>query len=236
MSRRRAAKVRPAESVLGDLLDELELLFADLDGLADQLIAAAQRAGDRLDREALAALRPVIFDLLTRRKGLVAGAGLIMTPGRLRDAPHWLEWWWTTQAGALETLRINLDPTAPDFFDYSTADWYATPARTRQRRVSGPYVDYVCTNAYSVTLATPAQPDGDLIGVAAADVLLASLEERVLPVLTSLSRPVVLANGDGRVIASNSPHWAPGLSIAVEPPSPAGHPDSPLRSWVLVDV
>jgi hypothetical protein len=192
-------------------------------------------------RDDLAALRPVISNILSTRRGLVAGCGVIMAPGLLRDAPRWLEWWWTTPAGTPEALRINLDPSAPDFFDYTTADWYATPARTLRRWVSGPYVDYVCTNAYTITLATPVRRDDALVGIAAADVLISSLEPRVLPVLTAIPRPVVLASGDGRVIASNSPYWAPGMSIPLgDRPragtARAGGTDSSPRSWVLLDV
>ena len=235
--------VLPAEAVLSDVLTELELLFTDLDVLADNLRELAQKAP--MDREDLVALRPVIFNILNTRRGLVAGSGVIMTPDLLRDAPRWLEWWWTTPAGTPEALRINLDPSAPDFFDYTTADWYATPARTLRRWVSGPYVDYVCTNTYTITLATPVLTDDQLVGVAAADVLIASLEPRVLPVLTAIPHPVVLASGDGRVIASNSPYWAPGMSISLGDRPRTGttgngvrnaRPDSSPRSWVLVDV
>jgi hypothetical protein len=245
---RRATRLRPnvwpAEETLGDVLNELELLFTDLDGLADKMIDLARQAGtagDPLAREDLATLRPVIFNILSSRKGLVAGSGIIVAPDLLHDAPRWLEWWWTTPAGTPEALRINLDPTAPDFFDYTTADWYATPARTLVRRVSGPYVDYVCTNTYTITLATPVCHNGQLLGISAADVLISSLEQRVLPVLTAMPHPVVLANGDHRVIASNSPLWAPGMSIpfdqpSTSPKSPRGNGGSSVRSWVLVDV
>jgi hypothetical protein len=236
--------VRPAEETLGDVLNDLELLFTDLDGLAEKMIDLARRAGTTggaLAREDMATLRPVIFNILSTRKGLVAGSGVIVAPDLLHDAPRWLEWWWTTPAGTPEALRINLDPTAPDFFDYTTADWYATPARTLARRVSGPYVDYVCTNTYTITLATPVCHDGQLLGISAADVLISSLEQRVLPVLTAMPHPVVLANGDRRVIASNSPNWAPGMSIPFDrpttsPKAPPGNGGSSVRSWVLVDV
>ena len=64
--------------------------------------------------------------------------------------------------------------------------------------------------------------------------LISSLEPRVLPVLTAIPRPVVLASGDGRVIASNSPYWAPGMSIALG--DRTGGKDASPRSWVLGDV
>ena len=75
--------------------------------------------------------------------------------------------------------------------------------------------------------------------------LISSLEHAGLPVLTAIPHPVVLANGDGRVIASNSPHWAPGMSIALADrprTAPVGNgtrtasSGSSPRSWVLVDV
>jgi hypothetical protein len=54
-----------------------------------------------------------------------------------------------------KALRVNLDPAAPDFYDYTTADWYATTLRTLEPRMSGPYVDYACTSQYAVTDGRP---------------------------------------------------------------------------------
>jgi hypothetical protein len=231
--------------ILGGVDAELARVFGALDRLGTklaELTGTATASGRPLYRDDLAVLRPAIFDVLATHRGLVAGAGVITVPDLLRDAPRWLEWWWTRAAGTPEALRINLDPTAPDFFDYTTADWYATPERSRTRRVAGPYVDYACTNEYTITLSTPIRSGERLLGMAAADVLVSSLERQVLPALTAVAHPVVLASADGRVVASNSPHWAPGLRVAVDHGVPALRPDpdhaaaSPLRSWVLVDV
>jgi hypothetical protein len=72
-------------------------------------------------------------------------------------------------------------------------------------------VDYACTNEYAVTLALPVTAGATFAGVAAADVLVSSLEERVLPWLCELSASAVLITGNGRVVASASPDFAPGL-------------------------
>ncbi|MBO3752379.1 PDC sensor domain-containing protein [Streptosporangiaceae bacterium NEAU-GS5] len=218
--------------VLGDVVGELEQVFADLDTLGGRFADIAT-AGEPPQRESLAALRPTIFGVLAAHRGLVAGAGVITAPGLLRDAPRWLEWWWTKAAGTPEALRVNLDPAAPDFFDYTTADWYLTPERTLARQVTGPFVDYACTNEYTITLSVPVRAGERLLGMAAADVLAASVEQRVLGTLAAFDHPVILASADGRVIASNSPRWTPGLRI---PPPSEPAEQAPLVSWTLVDA
>jgi hypothetical protein len=224
----RPSSARSAAEVLGDVLDQLENVFGALDTLAQRLDELAA-GGRTLYRDDLASLRPTIFDVLAAHRDLVTGTGVIAAPNLLRDAPRWLEWWWTGSAGTPEPLRVNLDPGAPDFYDYTTADWYVTPERTGTRRMAGPYVDFLCTNEYTLTLSTPVRHEGRLLGMAAADVLVSSLERRVLPVLTSIGHPVVLAGADGRVIASNSPHWAPGLRVATD--AAAEH-----KPWQLITV
>ncbi len=238
----------PAGEVLGHVVHDLEQVFGALDTLGRRLhdvVAQANAVEAPVHRSDLTPLHEVIFDILANHRDLVAGAGVILAPELLLDAPRWLEWWWTTAAGTPEALRVNLDPNAPDFFDYTTADWYATPERTLTRQAAGPYVDYACTGEYAITLSIPIHLGDRLLGVAAADVLVSSVERRVLPALMSIAHPVVLANMDGRVIASNSPHWTPGLRVAVRGGNPAVAPDpdlagdgatSPLRSWILVDV
>ena len=72
---------------------------------------------------------------------------------------------------------------------------------------------------------------GAFLGVAAADVLVASLERRVAPALAALGRAAALVNADGRVIVSGTPAIASGERIAV----PEGAVQ-PIRSWLLVDV
>src|SRR5215813_12507135 len=242
MSRRSSGS---ASDVLGDVVRDLERIFDALDTLGERtraVVAGSSSVGVPLQRNDLAPLQQVIFDILATHRDLVAGSGLITAPDLLRDTPRWLEWWWTTSAGTPEALRVNLDPTAPDFFDYTTADWYATPERTLTRQAAGPYVDYACTGEYAITLSVPILLDERLVGMAAADVLVSSIERRVLPALMSITHPVVLANVDGRVIASNSPQWTPGLRVPINGRTSAvapGHDGdgvmSPLRAWVLVE-
>ena len=224
MTRRR---VQPADDVLADVMDELQQVFAALDALGRRF---ADVVGGTLQpsREHVASLRPAIFDLLAAHGELVTGAGIVTAPGLLADAPRWLEWWWTTTRGAPEALRVNLDPAAPDFYDYTTTDWYATPKRTRLARMAGPFVDFACTNEYAITLSSPVHDGGEMLGVAAADVPVASIERRVLPTLVSLDRAVALTNADGRVITSNTPAVLTGQRIDARTAS--------ASSWLLVET
>jgi hypothetical protein len=195
-------------------------------------------AGGHPRREELEALRPSIFSMLGAHAELVTGAGVITAPGLLADAPRWLEWWWTGERGVPEALRVNLDPVAPDFFDYTLAEWYATVEQTREPRMAGPYVDYACTNEYAVTLSCPVRAGaGAFAGVAAADVLVSSIERRVLPALAALERPVALTSADGRVIVSNAASLVPGRRVGLDGPAARGvRAASPVRSWLLVDL
>jgi hypothetical protein len=203
--------VRPAGEFLGDVIGELDRVF---EALAELGAAFGALAGDPLRRSDVETLRPAIFALLGDHADLVNGAGVVTAPGLLADAERWLEWWWGVGP---EPLRVNLDPAAPDFYDYTTTEWFAATAPG----TAGPYVDYACTNEYAITLSVPVPG----FGVAAADVLVASLERRVLPALVGLDRPTALTNGAGRIIASNDPALAPGLRVDAEGPG-----------WLLVET
>jgi hypothetical protein len=199
--------------LLAELDADIAHIFTELDELAAAYAALVADHDGAPRREDLAALRPSIFGLLSGHRQLISGSGVITAPGLLLDSHYWLEWWWTRTSGTPEALRVNLDPAAPDFFDYTTTDWYSTPERTAGRHVAGPYVDYTCTNEYSVTLAVPVHAGERLTGVAAADVPVSRLERQVLPALRGLPTPMALVNPAGRVIASGSPLLAPGQLV-----------------------
>jgi hypothetical protein len=219
-------------TVVERLIEQVDAVLNSLADLAAQL--AALDAGNRLSRTALATLRQSITDVLGRHKQLVTGAGVITAPGLLEDAPYWLEWWWRTTTGTLAALRVNLDPQAPDFFDYALTDWYAIPARTGTASVAGPYVDYVCTNEYTVTLSHPVVVGGQMLGVAAADVLVSSLERFLMPDLLHRPGEVVVTNDNGRIVASNQADKAPGTRLTSDAKwSSRPITLTPTTSWLL---
>jgi hypothetical protein len=201
-------RFRPAADALGDVVAELDEVFAGLHELGEAFGALApERLAD------LETLRPAILALLAAHADLITGAGVVTRPGLLADAPRWLEWWW---GPGPDLLRVNLDPAAPDFYDYTSTEWF----EATEPCMAGPYVDYACTNEYAITLSVPVPG----FGVAGADVLVANLERRVVPALLAFEKPVALTNAHGRVIASNAAALAPGLRLPVD-----------ASGWVLVE-
>jgi hypothetical protein len=227
--------VRAARDLLGKVAAEYERIFAALRPVAEGFARVVTTAAAPT-RDDLAPLRPMVADLLADHRGLVAGAGVITAPDLLADARYWLAWWWTRPSGAPEALRVNLDPAAPDFFDYANADWYRTPERTAACYVAGPYVDYACTTEYATTVAVPVHAGRTFLGVAAADVLVSRLEQRVLPALRRLGPATALVNADGRVIASASARYAPGLLVPLAGADPVGLSPGAAVDWKLLDT
>ncbi|MEU2426777.1 cache domain-containing protein [Streptomyces sp. NPDC007851] len=176
------------------------------------LLARVAAEGRRPVTADLAALRPGLHLRLTRQE-LVSGVGFVAAPGVLADVPAWLEWWQSDAAGDVRPLLLDLDPRTSAYSDYTHWDWFALPRDTGRRAVAGPYVDYLCSDEYSLTLSAPVEVAGRFLGVAAADVYLRHFEAAALPLLRELPGPARLVNARGRVAASADPaHLAGSLT------------------------
>ncbi|MHC3471447.1 cache domain-containing protein [Streptomyces sp. 7R007] len=176
------------------------------------LLARVAAQGRRPATADLAALRPGLHLRLARQE-LVSGVGFVAAPGLLGDVPAWLEWWQTSAEGDVRPLLLDLDPAQSAYSDYTHWDWFALPRDTGHRAVAGPYVDYLCSDEYSLTLSAPVEVAGRFAGVAAADVYLRHFEAAVLPLLRRLPGAAYLVNARGRVAASADPaHLAGSLT------------------------
>ena len=185
----------------------LEHVFTTIQQTCEQtatMLAHISGQGRRPTSADLAQLQPLLREQLSREAELISGTGFIAEPGLLSDVPAWLEWWQTRADGEVQPLLLDLDPDTTAFSDYTSWDWFALPRTTGQRAVSGPYVDYLCSDEYSLTLAAPVVVDGAFAGVAAADVYLRHFEAGVGPALRRIEGPAFLVNPRGRVTASNT--------------------------------
>ncbi|MFE5091835.1 cache domain-containing protein [Streptomyces sp. NPDC056638] len=217
-----------------------------LEGVFDAVGRTATDTGAVLSSAVADGRRPVSADLAALRPGLnacltqydlVSGLGFVAAPGLLDDVPAWLEWWQTTMDGSVHPLLLDLDPEHSAYSDYTHWDWFTLPRDTGQRAVAGPYVDYLCSDEYSLTLSAPVTIGGRFMGVAAADVYLRHFEAAVMPLLQRLPGATRLVNARGRVAASTDPHHLVGsltkdpdfAAVLAGPPCGAEHGGLHLR-------
>jgi hypothetical protein len=195
---------------IGRLVSDLcERLFAELDDLREMLVTSLPAEGAR---RADVAIEARCHQLMREADGLVAGAGWVAARGLLADAPYWLEWWTSDpgEGSAPKRLAAETDPRAVGFRDYTTLPWYAVPLETGARHITGPYVDYVCTDQYTLTFTVPVVREGAFLGVAGADVLVRSFEERLFAPLGRVAGTCAIVNSAGRVVTASDPRWVTG--------------------------
>ena len=127
---------------------------------------------------------------LSKDGALIIGAGFVAQPGFIPDAPWHLAWWLGhantfgvtgPAAPALRRLVAVEDEHSESFRDYTTLEWWRVPSTTHARHITGPYVDYLCTDDYTLTLTMPAFRDGEMIGVVGADLYVNDIERALLP-------------------------------------------------------
>nr|WP_284289210.1 cache domain-containing protein [Angustibacter aerolatus] len=158
------------------------------------------------------ASRPPRPGCSSRPPSRLVGAGYVAAPGVLADAPYRLEWWTAdpdAPTGPVEPLAVQTDPQADDFRDYTALPWYAGPAADHRPHLTGPYVDYLCTDEYTLTFTRPVLAGGRFVGVVGADLYVRTLEALVQPVLAGLARPATLLGATGRVVTSSA-GWVTG--------------------------
>jgi hypothetical protein len=162
-------------------------------------------------------LREVVFPFLADHADLAVGCGLAVMPGVLADRDRHLEWWWVRGERGPESLRVNLDQSAPDAYDYTRFEWFNAPLTARKSLVTGPYLDVACTNEYVLTVGTPVLVGGRPVALAAADLPMDRVERRLIPILEVDVGPCVLVNRHGRVVASTLSTVLPGSRLPVGP-------------------
>lgn len=194
----------------------IEDVFTALTRLRDQVEGVY---ADRADAGALpsvtdlAGLSADIKSVLGMAGGAVVGCGFVTDVGMLADRQRWLEWWKGEVPDSPRRLEISLDPTSEEFLDYTKQPWFSGPKASGQRNLTGPYVDYLCTDEYSLTLTVPVHDGDQFVGIVGADIYVRLLEPVLLPVLRPLAEPTALVSANGRVVVSTSTAHASGSLV-----------------------
>lgn len=168
-------------------------------------MAAALGGGTRSREQVLSHARPLALALLEDSRLL--GGGFVAAPGLLEDQEHLLAWW-QGEDRELMSGSAALGRSA----DYSHQEWFRTPARTGRLHVTGPYIDYVCTDEFVLTTTVPVTTQGRLLGVMGADVLAETLEKEMLAVFRTSG--ATLVNHHDRVVLSGDPRVFAGDPVS----------------------
>lgn len=117
-----------------------------------------------------------------------------------------LAWW-----QGVDRLLLGASMFGPGqaAIDLVRLEWYRIPEATGLRHVAGPFVDYLCSNEITITSSMPVELDGRFGGVICADVLVASLEEALLPRISEIA-DATLVNTSGRVVVSSDSDFETG--------------------------
>lgn len=121
-----------------------------------------------------------------------------------------------SKSDAPNRLDITARGYAEYVSDYAELEWYRVPETTRQAHVTGPYVDYLCTCDYILTVTAPVQRDGEMFGVVGADVFVRRLERAVMPALLAIGSGAAVVNESGRVVVSTDLNLPVGSLLSAQ--------------------
>ena len=140
----------------------------------------------------------------------VYGSGFIAALDWLADANSHLAWW---QGPERAQLVLAAQSVNKEHIDYSELEWYRVPHETGEPHVAGPYVDYLCSDEYTITVAAPVHINDVFVGAVALDLLIDRVERDLTPRLAAFGNDISIVNGVGRVLLSTSPARATGDTI-----------------------
>lgn len=222
-----AASADAVAACVGLVASNVEAVFARVslarEALSAALAAAAETETGQLTRAILdERVRLLATDELRHSAPGVVGAGFVTVPGLLPDTP-WHQAWWVAPDGdplvhrnPPHQLAVVEDPESEFFRDYTRLEWWRGAASGAGRHVAGPYVDYLCTDEYILTLTMPVTrtaADAEMVGVAGVDVSVAALERLLLGSMTAIGRRCSLVNSESRVIVATDAALAPGTLL-----------------------
>lgn len=141
---------------------------------------------------------------------LCNGAGFASYAATQTNQGYWTLEWWRQEGKDIKQAQLEHNQEARQSLDFRLFDWFEQPARHHRPFVDGPYVDYVCNGAYTITAAHPVLIDDTFVGVAAVDVLVSTLERFIQPALGAIGQPALVINGDSRVVTSAMSGVRPG--------------------------
>lgn len=231
-------QISQARAILSSVLLDAQSTAESLAATAAQLLAGHPLpavGGVLLPPELRQALQTAICQAL-QGNPLCNGAGFASYAAAARDAKgYWTLEWWRQEEQAIQQAQLEWNQEQRQRLDFRVFDWFDQPARRHLPVLEGPYVDYVCNGAYTITAAHPVLLGAHFAGVAAVDVLVSTLERLLMPVLGRIGAPAVVVNRDARIVVSTAPGLRAGMLWKAGAPAAvlARHEPAPMRLVVL---
>lgn len=201
------ARIDRASGILECVVNDARHTAHTLADTAAQILSdqtPAPGSGLRLSSEHRRALQPHI-QVALRLNPWCNGAGFASyATSAGRDDGYWTLEWWQQDERVLQPAQLERNQETRRRLDFRAFAWFDEPARRHRPIIEGPYVDYICNGAYTITAAHPVLVRNAFAGVAAVDVLVSTLDRMLLPALRHLSSPALIVNADSRVVTSTA--------------------------------
>ena len=207
-----AGNAAAATSIGAEVASILDVIMRQLEAI---VVASGNAMTQPFDAQTLRlqVSRPAIAALIDGPVEL-HGVGFIAEPGVVPAHTYFLACWRQSEDGVVPDDSHVTDPERDDFYDYPHHDFFAVPRANGTGFAEGPYVDYGGVNDYIVTFSLPVLVNERFVGIAVADLPVATLEHRLAPRLAGKTRETVVVNAEQRVVVSNSATHIVGDVIA----------------------
>ncbi|WP_210603045.1 cache domain-containing protein [Brevibacterium oceani] len=203
------------KSALARVIQSITAWQNDVPETIDRLAEAAIEAISSDPRTVERQVEKVAFDVLTSTDRF-AGAGIVSIHPTVTARARSLMWW-VAQPAAGRSEPIPLDADLTELGTYQSGleeiEWYRVPAATRQGHMTGPFVDYMCTDQFAFTFTAPVEISGEFYGVAGIDMTVRSLENEIETLLEALSDNAILLANHNLVAISLDPRFATGSRL-----------------------
>ncbi|WP_037732683.1 PDC sensor domain-containing protein [Streptomyces megasporus] len=198
------------KALLTEVFDRLETVAGEVVARRRAVLAEGGSFGVR----EVDALKPILVEQIDAQPA-ADGFGFFAAAGLLPERDRHFTWWQRGGTGFVQ-LRLNLDPSSVDVYDYFEMEWFAAGRDRSHRSVFGPYVDYFGADRYVFTLTAPVF-DETFLGVVGADLRVNEFEPRLLAALRGGAHDAVLVGPERRVIAANTSRWVIGSRLPRTP-------------------
>ncbi|WP_074023566.1 cache domain-containing protein [Xenorhabdus eapokensis] len=231
--------VKRARNILDDILVAAQRATATLADKTARILLDLplyRTEGVRLEQDQRNALQKHIHDVL-HHNVWCNGAGFAsyaVTKTVGEESDYWTLEWWRQEGKTIQYAQLEQNQEQRRRLDFRLFEWFRQPASRHLPVIDGPYVDYVCNGAYTITIAHPVLIGKEFAGVAAVDILVSTLDRLLLPILGAIGKPALIINDDARVVTSTVPGVRSGSLLKNQDVNQSANGEAPSLRLVIL--